>query len=208
MNNYKAILLLGPTGSGKTPLGDYIEKHGLRGKRCYHFDFGEQLRAVSERRKPPRNCSREDVAYIDKVLREGALLENKTFYIAENILHSFIGENGIADTDFIILNGLPRHIGQAEAIDRIVSVEKVVYLECTPQVVYSRIEKNSGGDRKDRIDDSIAEIEKKLKLFDSKTRPLLDYYQKKNVLIEKISIEIETTPHDILQKLIETDTIC
>jgi hypothetical protein len=40
----KAILPLGPTGSGKTPLGDYLEERGLFGRRCVHFDFGEKFK--------------------------------------------------------------------------------------------------------------------------------------------------------------------
>jgi len=29
MRQYKAIILIGPTGSGKTPLGELIERQGL-----------------------------------------------------------------------------------------------------------------------------------------------------------------------------------
>ncbi len=207
MSLHSGLLILGPTGSGKTPLGTYLEQNGLRGMQCHHFDFGEHLRSIAESRKPPQNCKQGDVAYIDKVLKGGALLENETFYIAENILQTFITENRITKNDYIVLNGLPRHMGQADGIDRIVSVKRVVYLVCTSEVVYSRIEKNSGGDRKDRIDDSISEIEKKLNLFHRRTRPLLDYYQNKKVLIEKIAVEVETSPGKILQELIKPDTV-
>ncbi|MCX7427258.1 MAG: hypothetical protein NTW96_16720 [Planctomycetia bacterium] len=41
-----AMLLLGPTGSGKTPLGDLLERRGLGGRRCVHFDFGAHLRRI------------------------------------------------------------------------------------------------------------------------------------------------------------------
>lgn len=44
-----AVLLLGSTGSGKTPLGDLIERRGLRGVRCLHFDFGVNLRKIVDR---------------------------------------------------------------------------------------------------------------------------------------------------------------
>ena len=46
----KAILLLGPTGSGKSPLGDELEANGLNGRRCLHFDFGRRLRRAAEGR--------------------------------------------------------------------------------------------------------------------------------------------------------------
>jgi len=42
-----AILLVGPTGAGKTPLGEWLQLHGLWGRRCHHFDFGTNLREVA-----------------------------------------------------------------------------------------------------------------------------------------------------------------
>jgi len=36
----RAILLIGPTGSGKTPLGDWLQAYGFCGHRCHRFDFG------------------------------------------------------------------------------------------------------------------------------------------------------------------------
>jgi adenylate kinase len=45
MAKMRALLLLGPTGSGKSPLGDRLEARGLWSVRCAHFDFGANLRA-------------------------------------------------------------------------------------------------------------------------------------------------------------------
>ena len=117
MNKNHAILLLGPTGSGKTPLGSYIEKKGIWDKRCFHFDFGSELRNISDANVIPLQFTKYDVDYIAKVLKEVALLENETFYIAEKILNSFITKNSITSNDIILLNGLPRHIGQAKDVD-------------------------------------------------------------------------------------------
>ena len=47
MDRKNAVLLLGPTGAGKTPLGNYLEENGLGDCRCVHFDFGENLRMVA-----------------------------------------------------------------------------------------------------------------------------------------------------------------
>lgn len=202
MKNHSALLLLGPTGSGKTPLGEYIEANGLYGKRCFHFDFGRELRSVAESNMPPINCTQEDVDYIHKVLKEGALLENETFYIAENLLHTFIDQNGITADDLVVLNGLPRHVGQAEDVDAIISMKLVIILACSPGVVYKRIQLNSGGDRSGRVDDSIADIKRKLKMFDERTFPLVYYYQDQKTSVERISIGEDTTTGDILQKLL------
>ena len=198
---YNAILLLGPTGSGKTPLGSYIEKKGIWNKRCFHFDFGKELRTISEANVIPSQFIKGDVDYIEKVLKEGALLENETFYIAEKILNSFIKRNSISSDDVILLNGLPRHTGQAEDVDSIITIKLVIYLDCPLEVIKERVQLNIGGDRSDRTDDSIEEIKEKLEIFNERTIPLLQYYEKKNTPIKKVSISVNTKPDEILRYL-------
>ena len=153
MSKNQAILLLGPTGSGKTPLGIYLEQKSMLGKRCFHFDFGNELRNIVEGNVIPSEFTRGDIDYIKEVLKTGALLENETFYIAEKILSSFITGNSITDNDLIILNGLPRHIDQAKDVDTTVEIKMVLYLECSPETVRERIRLNSGRDRSARIDE-------------------------------------------------------
>ena len=47
---FKAVLLVGPTGCGKSPLGQLLERLGLKGMRCLHFDFGKRLRKINAER--------------------------------------------------------------------------------------------------------------------------------------------------------------
>lgn len=194
MNTHPAILLLGPTGSGKTPLGLKIAERRLWNKTFYHFDFGYQLRYFVKNNILPRNCSQKDLAFIKKVLSQGALLENDTFYIAKNILLTFIATNNITRNDIIILNGLPRHTGQAHDISNIASVKMLVHLECSPDIVYARINKNSGGDRTNRLDDSLKEIEKKLEIYKRRTKPLIEHYHKINVPCVALNIKEDSSP--------------
>lgn len=201
MNKNHAILLLGHTGSGKTPLGSYIEKKGIWDKRCYHFDFGCELRSISDANVISSRFIKDDVDYIAKVLKEGALLENETFYIAEQILNFFIKKNSISPDDIILLNGLPRHVGQAKDIDLIVTIKLVIYLDCSFEVIKERVQLNIGGDRFDRTDDSIEEIKKKLEIFHDRTSPMLQYYKKKKIPIEKIRVSVNTNPDKILRYL-------
>jgi adenylate kinase family enzyme len=119
----KAILILGPTGSGKTPLGALMEKKGFKGRRCFHFDFGENLRTIGKSNKPGKRFSVEEIAFINKVLDSNALLEDKDFPLACKILEWFIEYHHIKADDLIVLNGLPRHIGQARGVDS--SLEKI-----------------------------------------------------------------------------------
>lgn len=195
---YRAILIVGPTGSGKSPLGDLLETSGLGGKKCFHFDFGAGLREVAEATEPGGLLTSGDVETIRAVLNTGALLEDEQFHIAEKILRGFISEKYVAEEDLIILNGLPRHIGQAGMLDSIIKVERVIRLECSPEVVAGRIRINTGGDRTHRTDDSLAEIRNKLAIFDNRTAPLVEHYREAGAEIITVAIGEKTTAEEIL----------
>ena len=199
MMRTEAILLLGPTGVGKTPLGDCMAERGLFGRRCVHFDFGAQLRQVSNR--GGKGLTSGDVATVQSVLTGGALLEDDTFHIARTILEVFMKEQDIGGQDIIILNGLPRHAGQARGVGEILSVILIVALECTAEITHERILKNIGGDRAERTDDSVAEIARKLEIYAARTRPLLDHYRKSGIPCHSVPVGVATTPADILMLL-------
>ncbi|MFH1227702.1 MAG: nucleoside monophosphate kinase [Planctomycetota bacterium] len=195
---YKAILLIGPTGAGKTPLGKYLQKHGLGGKRCFHFDFGANLRDIltTKSTKDTKNnevkFSKNEVGFIRIMLESGALLEDKDFPLARKILKSFIAGNGVTDKDIIVLNGLPRHIGQAKALGKFIRMELVVNLTAAPEIIHGRIRTNAGGDRAERIDDDLKSIRKKIKIFNMRTVPLVVFYQKLGAEVCDISIGLTT----------------
>ena len=197
----QAVLLIGPTGSGKTPLGNLLEQKGLWDRRCFHFDFGAQLRHIAAT-TPGKKWSGSDIDFVKNVLTKGALLENKDFPIAKRVLEDFIRShgNGTSD-DLIILNGLPRHLGQAKGIRSIVDVILVVYLSASSDAVFQRIYQNTGKDRSERTDDSIHEVAQKLDIFHKRTSPLINYYRLKDTRIELVHIEAETTEQAIHHKL-------
>ena len=80
-------------------------------------------------------------------------------------------------------------------------MEMVVYLDCSPEVVKQRILLNSGGDRTARVDDSLPEVEMKMKLFRERTVPLLDYYRSEGVHVQTIPVGTESTPEMIYHSL-------
>ena len=81
----RAALLLGPTGSGKTPLGDIIAQRGLWGANCRHFDFGANLRAIVQRNRPDHLISQQDIDFLGQVLEARCTqFVNPTFtYVAK-----------------------------------------------------------------------------------------------------------------------------
>jgi len=200
---YSAMLLIGPTGSGKTPFGEYLAAHGFEGRNCFHFDFGGNLRAAACGEYSELLSSR-DADYIKNALEKGLLLENETFHIAAGLFRAFIQRGQITPADLIILNGLPRHVGQADDVGRLVRVCRLAFLDCAADVVRERISLNSGGDRTDRLDDSIDDIEKKLQIFRDRTIPLLDYYRTHGVPIERICVRRDDTATTMYEKLVAT----
>lgn len=124
------MILIGPTGSGKTPLGNVCQQKGLWGNRCRHFDFGEELRMITKQKVNPSFLTEHDFEVVTDSLRTGALLENEHFHIAKNILRAFAQESELRESDLLLLNGLPRHQGQASDIDSMVNIKTVLYLQC------------------------------------------------------------------------------
>jgi len=197
---YQAILLLGPTGVGKTPLGDLLESKGLNGVRCHHFDFGANLRAIAEE-EPDERFSAQEISFVKDKLKKGALLEDKDFPLATKTLDSFIKRRGVVRDDLIILNGLPRHMGQAKDIAGMLDINLVIALSATPEVIRERIRENVDEDRTARTDDSLDEITGKLEIFEARTRPLLDYYTKQGVRIKRINVTAKLKADDMLTRI-------
>lgn len=193
----RAILLIGPTGCGKTPLGECFERGGWRGKRCAHFDFGCQLRQVASEGSVADRLSVGERAFIGEVLQSGALLEDEQFHIAEKILRSFAEQREIGTDGYLLLNGLPRHAGQAADVDRVAAVELVIHLRCTPEMVRRRIRTDAGGDRAGRVDDGDRLVARKLEIFRERTAPLLDHYRLLGVPVEEVEVTEETEPEQI-----------
>jgi len=193
----EAILLLGPTGSGKTPLGQVLEARGLRGHTCRHFDFGANLRAIVAHNQPDESIAAEDVSLLRRLVQEGLLLEGEHFPLAARILRRFMTRQAPAPTTWIVLNGLPRHLGQAQAMEGIVDVRMVVHLACSAQVVAERIGRNVGGDRGQREDDTPEAIQRKLVIFAERTAPLLHHYRSRQVRIETVAVKSLTTAEEM-----------
>ena len=197
----RALLLLGPTGSGKTPLGLRLERDGWRGRRCVHFDFGESLRTAVRGGAAAGSLSAGDLAVIRASLREGTLLEDEHFPVALKILDRFADRRRIGPNDLLVLNGLPRHAGQAVGLAARLTVEAVIVLEAEAGVIRERIRRDAGGDRAGRADDSEAEVVRKLDVFKARTLPLVAHYRSAGVPVVRVAVGVETRPEDLLPRI-------
>jgi adenylate kinase len=196
----EAVLLLGPTGSGKSPLGNRLERTLLWGRRCHHFDFGASLRAIVAE-SAAEGFSANEIRFLRDVLQEGALLEKKHFPLAARILHAFLVRRGFRPVDLIVLNGLPRHLEQARLIDRKIAVIAVVQLECDACTARERLRRDTAGDRLGRIDDTTALVARKLALYGRRTRPLLAHYSRKGVPVLRIRVSVESNAEAMFRQL-------
>lgn len=190
----KAILLLGPSGVGKTPLGGLFEQRGLNGQPCVHFDFGAELRRRVDENHPDDWVSREEIDFLRGVLELGILLEDRHFPLAARILGAFLVRRGVDRSILVVLNGLPRHVGQAASVEAILDVVTVACLECDEETILRRIATNSGGDRTTRIDDDTAKVRSRFRIYLDRTVPLLDYYRREGTVIQTIQVTATMTP--------------
>ncbi len=197
-----AILLIGPTGAGKTPLGQTLEFEGLGGRRCVHVDFGQLLRQAAAGQGPD-TLSQDDLALIRRVLNCGALLEDEQFHVARKLVEGRLAEAG-GDHDLVVLNGLPRHVGQARDVDAMLEITTVVDLACDAETVFHRIAADTGGDRAARTDDHAQAVRGKLVLFAARTRPLIDHYRRAGARIITLDIGPATTPREAWEALDRT----
>ena len=195
-DNPHAMLLLGPTGSGKSPLGDLISEKGLSPRRCHHFDFGSELRRVASGRVPADLFPDNERQFVRSVLEDGVLLEDRHFRLAEKIFLAFKDRTGFSRDDAVVLNGLPRHEGQAKDMAMLVNVCGVVVLECSADVIYERIRLDTGGDRGERDDDAFHLVEKKLDIFHSRTQPLIQHYRNSGSWVMHLDVHAGSIPGD------------
>ena len=196
-----AILLLGPTGVGKSPLGDAIAKNGLFNRTCHHLDFGSELRsAVSDERRSVA-YSPDEIDFMHGVLEQGLLLENEHFPLAQKIVSLFLDRRGFSQRDILVLNGMPRHTGQARDLATIAHIHALIVLDCSAEEVFFRIRDNVGGDRTERVDDNRDLIEKKLLIFRERTAPLIDHYETLGCSIYRLGVSSTTTPSEAYKAL-------
>ena len=199
VGNMPALLLVGPTGSSKSPLGALLEKR----TGWAHFDFGHELRSIA-RGATDHDLAEPEVEYIAKLLSNHEIFPDEEFDTVKRILESFLKKNGHAPG--VILNGLPRHVGQAKDLSRMVEIKKVAVLNCTPRDTAARVARRVQGETSDpavKSDDTHEAVLAKFSTFAEETIPLVDHYRNSNTDIIDVIVESGTTESNIASRILE-----
>ena len=202
----RALVLLGHSNSGKTPLGDLLAASSpVHDARFLHLDFGSLLRKTCRREIDP-GFSDTDIARIESYMR-GGLLPDSAFDIARRIVEWFFRARRFEPSrDLLVLNGLPRHRGQARHLEAMgVTVTTVVHLNCSAETAWERKRLAEAGkgfeDRSGRADASREIFHDRARSYERHTLPLIDYYRQHDIRVFSVPIDVTTSPQEVMEAL-------
>lgn len=176
------IVLIGIQGSGKSTQGNLLSEK----LNVPYLSTGHIFRELAkERTKLGR--------YIKEVMNAGYLIpDDKTLEIVSQYLARDQYKNGY------ILDGFPRTLSQAETFKN--GIDKVIYLKVSDKEAFLRLSLRNDG--KNREDDTLKAIHKRIELFHKFTEPVLNFYRQEGLLVEiDGEQEIQTIHLQILASL-------
>ncbi|MBQ7273363.1 MAG: adenylate kinase [Bacteroidales bacterium] len=156
----KYYVLFGPPGAGKgTQAGAMVERYNL----C-HLSTGELLRA-------------EIAAGTPLGLQAKSLIEAGNL-VPDSVVEGMI-ESKFRDTqgvDGFLLDGFPRTIAQARALDKMVEVTGCISIMIPDSLIQERIAHRAHIEG--RADDARSEVvQNRIATYHAKTEPLIDFYR-------------------------------
>jgi adenylate kinase len=181
-------IVFGPQGSGKGTQSRLLcEDYDL-----VHISIGDIFRwHVAHHTKL--------AARIRRITDAGLLVPDE---IVEEVVRKRLEEH---DWNYgFVLDGFPRTLRQAEYLFENWNMDKVIYLDIPDDVVYERVmmraKTGEGAGFTKRVDDNPEALKVRLQEYHEKTRPLLELYRRKGMLItveasrsiEEIYAEVRT----------------
>lgn len=156
------IILIGVQGSGKSTQGNML----AREFKVPYLSTGHIFRQLATEKTPLGR-------YIKETMNAGYLIpDEKTLEIITQYLNRPEYSSGY------ILDGFPRTLTQAKAFKN--GIEKVVYLRVSDKEALWRLSLRTEG----REDDTLNAIKKRIELFHKFTEPVIEFYRKKEMLVE------------------------
>ena len=193
------LILLGPPGSGKgTQAQRLVHRHGI-----VQLSTGEMLRAAVAAETPVGLQAKE-------LMASGSLVPDD---VVVGIISDRIDQPDTAKG--FILDGFPRTVPQAEALDDLLKKKKhlkldaVIELRVNESALLQRVETRAAETRargeEVRVDDTPEVLTKRLAAYRSQTEPLIHYYSERRKLltvdgmmtIEEVTREIDRILHAI-----------
>lgn len=160
------LLIFGPPGAGKGTQAEYIAAQ----LRIPAISTGEMLRAaVAEGNELGR--------MVDSIMAEGALVDDTTM---AGVVRARLAKED-AQQGFL-LDGYPRTRGQAETLAAIlleqeIALDAVIYLDVPEDVLVDRVLARG------RADDQEEVIRERIKVYERKTKPVLDFYRGNDLIL-------------------------
>jgi adenylate kinase len=169
------LILLGPPGAGKgTQAQRLVAKYGL-----VQLSTGDMLRAAV-------NAGTPIGRHVAEIMASGALCpDDLVVGIVEDRIQQPDARKGF------ILDGFPRTVPQAEALDRMlakhdVALDAVIELRVDEAALLHRIENRvaemKARGEKLRDDDNADVLHRRMAAYREMTEPLIAYYQRRGVL--------------------------
>lgn len=175
------IILIGIQGSGKSTQGNLLSDE----LKVPYLSTGHIFRILAREHSQLGR-------YIKEVMNAGYLIpDRKTLSIVSDYLKRSEYEKGY------ILDGFPRTIGQAKAFKN--GADKVIYLKVSDKEALWRLVYRNGETRED---ETLPAVKKRIDSFHKFTEPVLDYYRKKDALVEVDGEKsVEEISKEILKKI-------
>jgi adenylate kinase len=181
------VILMGPPGSGKGTQGEILSS-------LWHIP-----------RIAPGDIFRAEIkAQTELGLQVKAFSDSGTLVPDEIVTAMMRSRLSQPDTKLgWLLDGFPRTVGQAESLDTLLAeltqaYDHVINLEVPDQILIDRLKIRAEIDG--RTDDSEDVIKNRLQEYYAKTKPLLDFYGQKVIVIDG-TLTLEEVTKDIQDKL-------
>ena len=173
------IILIGIQGAGKSTQGNLLSEK----LKIPYLSTGHIFREMAKEKTP---LSR----YVKEIMNAGYLIpDTKTVEIVSEYLKKPEYTKGY------ILDGFPRTIEQVKMFKN--GVDKVIYFNVSDREALWRLSYRNGDSRED---ETLAAIRKRIELFHTLTKPVLDYYREEGTLVE---VDGERPVEEIRKEILE-----
>ena len=185
---FKTILLFGAPGSGKGTQGKILGSI----PHFFHCACGDVFRNLTIENELGR-------AFIEYSSRGELVPDDITIRLWKQSIDSARATSRFhPESDILVLDGIPRNVPQASILQEHIDVRAVFNLTCSDMSkMVKRLQRRAL--RENRLDDANLEtIQRRLKTYESETKPVLDYYGPNLVH----AIDSTQTPVNVLRDIL------